>query len=122
MAALNETKHAGGFILSEANGNRSRENVTIAASQTLQAGAVLGKVTSTGHYAVYNNDTNDGTETAAGILLNPVTTGSGETKAAAIIARDAEVLGEELVWGATQDGTDQAAGIADLQSLGIIVR
>lgn len=41
MAVFTEARHAGEFILSEASGKRSRENVVIAASQTIAAGAVL---------------------------------------------------------------------------------
>lgn len=36
-----EARHAGEFILSEASGKRSRENVTIGASQTIAAGTLL---------------------------------------------------------------------------------
>jgi hypothetical protein len=119
--ALTETKHAGGFIKSEANGARSRENVTIASGQDLQAGAVLGALTSSGEYIAFNNDGNTGEETAAGILIGPCDA-SGGAKAAAIIARDAEVLEEELVWAATEDSGDKAAGIVELAALGIIAR
>lgn len=38
---FNEARHAGEFILTEANGRRSRENVTIAAEQTVLVGAPL---------------------------------------------------------------------------------
>jgi hypothetical protein len=41
---LTETTHAGGFILNEANGNRSRRNGVLASGQNLAAGAVLGKI------------------------------------------------------------------------------
>jgi hypothetical protein len=44
MAALVEGQHAGEFILSEAPGNRSRENVTVLSGQDLEAGEVVGKV------------------------------------------------------------------------------
>jgi len=43
--ALTETTHAGGHILSESDGNRSRENGTLASGQDLAAGAVLGRIT-----------------------------------------------------------------------------
>lgn len=53
--ALTETTHAGGFILSEANGNRSRENGVLNAGQHLTAGAVLGRIlTATGEAVVGN--------------------------------------------------------------------
>jgi len=44
MPTLNETTHAGGFILSEANGNRSRENGVLNSGQDLAAGTVLGQL------------------------------------------------------------------------------
>jgi len=43
--ALTETTHAGGHILSESDGNRSRENGTLASGQDLAAGTVLGRIT-----------------------------------------------------------------------------
>lgn len=42
--ALTETTHAGGHILSEPDGNRGRENGTLASGQDLAAGAVLGRI------------------------------------------------------------------------------
>jgi len=39
--SFTETTHAGGHILSEANGNRSRENGTLKSGNNLAAGAVL---------------------------------------------------------------------------------
>jgi hypothetical protein len=42
--ALNETTHAGGYILSEANGTASRENGKLNTGQDLQAGTVLGQL------------------------------------------------------------------------------
>lgn len=48
MAEKVETLHAAGFILSEANGNRARDNGTLITGQNLVAGAVLGKITTGG--------------------------------------------------------------------------
>lgn len=45
MTILTEGPRAGGFILSEAPGYRSRDQVIIAASQTLKAGTILGRLT-----------------------------------------------------------------------------
>lgn len=44
MTTLTENPHAGGFVVSEANGDRSRERITVLSGQTLKAGAVLGRV------------------------------------------------------------------------------
>jgi len=43
MTVLTEARHAGEFIVSEANGWRSRESVIVAAGQDLEAGTILGK-------------------------------------------------------------------------------
>jgi hypothetical protein len=42
MTALTESLHAGGFMVSEADGYHCREKINIAVSQTLVAGQVLG--------------------------------------------------------------------------------
>ena len=44
LQRVTEGAYAFEFLLSEAAGARSRENIVIAASQTLVAGSVLGKV------------------------------------------------------------------------------
>ncbi|TIQ18900.1 MAG: head decoration protein [Mesorhizobium sp.] len=44
MTTVTEGRHAGEFLLSEANFHRSRENATIAFSQTLLDGTVLGRI------------------------------------------------------------------------------
>lgn len=122
MASIDETTHAGGFILSEANGKRSRENITIASGAgKLPAGTVLGKVTSTGFYVAYDNDATNGSQTAVGVLIAGVDATSSQV-AAAMIARDAEVNENELVWDDDNGTSDINAGIADLANVGIIVR
>lgn len=119
--ALTEGKRAGEFLLTEANGYRSREEVTVAASQKLVAGAVVGKITTGGKFAEYNNGASDGTQAAAGILWEAVDalTGTPADKRGVIIARDAEVNLDLLTWksGASQGDID--AGVADLKALGI---
>jgi len=44
MTTLTEGQHAGEFIVSEANGSRSRDKVTVLSGQNLKAGAVLGSL------------------------------------------------------------------------------
>ncbi|MGH6900186.1 MAG: head decoration protein, partial [Geminicoccaceae bacterium] len=45
MPELSEGRYAGEFVVSEGNGKISRETITVLSGETLQAGAVLGKVT-----------------------------------------------------------------------------
>lgn len=68
MTTFTEGRHAGECIVSEANGTRSRETVTLAASQDLEAGTVLGRLT--------------GTATAVGAAVAGNTAGSGAITAA----------------------------------------
>jgi hypothetical protein len=117
MTTFTEGKHAGEFLISEANGTRSRLNVTIASGEDLVAGQVVGKITSGGKYAAYDNGAGDGTEVAAGILLDNVDATDGDVEAV-VIVRDAEVNGECLTY---LTGADETAGEADLLALGIVV-
>ena len=122
MTTFTEGRHAAEFVLSEAQGQRSRENVTQDESTVLAAGQVVGKVTASGEYAQHDQDASDGTEAAAGIALYAKTTGAGAPVAISIIARDAEVNGELLVWQDDITGGEITTHSAELAALGIIVR
>lgn len=120
MTELTEGRHTGEYIVSEANGDRAREHVTIVLGQNLQPGDVVGKITASGKYAIYNNAQTNGTEVAAGILYAAVDATAAD-KAGVISARDCTVNADELGWNAqAQPAID--AGITDLKALGIIVR
>jgi hypothetical protein len=103
----------GEFLLSEANGERSREQVTLAITAVaLPAGQLLGVVG--GNYVPYDPVGVDGSETVAAILYasKPV---SAATQPAAVVVRDAEVTGSLVV------GLD-AGATTELAALGIVVR
>lgn len=117
---LTETTHVGGFLLSEANGHRSRENVTLASGQDVYPGQVLGVITSGGKYSAVNQGASDGSQTAAGICYSRGDASDGDIEIC-VIVRDAEVNGEELLWG-SESGAEQATGITELAAVGIIVR
>ncbi len=118
MAAINELRHTAGFISSEANGNRSRDVVTVDGAATtaasLAAGTVLGKVDVGGKYIVYDASVSDGSENAAGILIEALDKGTADVSAT-ILVRDAEVNGDELT-------ASDAGAETDLLALGIIYR
>lgn len=102
--ALNQGKWTGEFIISEANGSLSREQVTIAAAApAMVPGTVLGKITASGKYAPYSNANNDGTETAVAILYRGVPDSASDQKAV-VITRLAEVQRSELTgWDAAAE-------------------
>ncbi len=118
MSVKTEGNHDAEFLLSEAEGHRSRNNVTVVSGQNLPAGAVVG-VAST-KYKIYDNGASDGSEAAKGILLNAVDATDGD-QPGVIIDRDAEVKDDLLDWG-DNDGTGITAGKAELEALGIRIR
>lgn len=117
MPTYTEGKHTLEFLLSEASGYRSRDEVTVTVTGgvAMPSGTVLGKITATGKYVRYNNVASDGSEVAAAVLVNPLPGTNGDYTKRAVIARDAEVMSAMLT------GRD-TAGDADLKALGIIVR
>jgi hypothetical protein len=118
MTVLTEGRHAGEFILSEANGQRSRETITIASGQDLPAGAILEL--SGGKGISYEGSSSS---EAVGVLLDAVDASGGDVTGAVYIARDAEVNGAKL--SIASDNTAQdglAAGKTGLELIGIIVR
>lgn len=122
MAATTESVRNLEFLLSEARGTLSREQVTIVSGAgVLTAGTVLGKITASGKYKAYDDDNVDGSETAAAILAYTVDATSADVEAA-VIFRLAEVKSSSIVWAGTNDATDKTNGLADLAAKFIILR
>lgn len=119
MTVKTEGYHAGHFIISEANGHRSREVVTIKQGEVLSAGAVISLQTSTNKYIGYQND--ETALAAKAILFDNVDATDGDVEAVAIV-RDAEVNGSDLQWETSEDTGDRDAAVTDLATVGIIVR
>jgi len=119
---LEEPVHTGEHIVSEANGFRSRTTLTIAASQTLSAAAVVGIVTASGEAVELDPDAVDGSEAAAGVIYSAVTTEAGETEAVAAHVRDCELRASSLVWPAGITTGEKDTAIAELKALGVILR
>ena len=72
-------------------------------------------------YVVYNQDGVNGSEVAAGILYAGADATSAD-KDVVIIARNAEVNADELTWPSDITSDEKTAAIAQLATLGIIVR
>ena len=117
--SLYEIKQAGApnvsFVLHEETSRYSRDVAVVPANTpALAAGTVLGKVTASGKLKPYSNVATDGSEAAVGILLYN-TPRQTEDQKVTVLTRHAEVNGNQLV------GVD-AAAIADLKQVGILVR
>jgi len=109
------------FLISEAEHFRAREKVTVApgADTTLEAGTVLGIITASGKYAIYDPDAVDGTESVAGILYEEAKNADVERT---VIVREAQVKADKLAWFDGADAGEIATGTAELLALGIVVR
>ena len=123
MGTLTERlPHDGGFLISQGNGDISRDAVTLARhSQTYASGTVLGEITISRKHTRYDRAAEDGTETAKAVLLHAVDATAADATGV-VIARLATVNRAELVFRDDQDDTAQAAAIADLATRTIIAR
>jgi hypothetical protein len=116
-----ETWHAAGFVLSEANGQRSRENAQFNDPATVLVGqpvALVTPATPTTH-AIYAVAATGAATT--GLSLYSGTSSPGNNLLLSVLARDAEVNGTLINWGSLGT-TDQAAAITALANVGIVVR
>lgn len=118
----------GNYLVSEANGTRSREVVTIAEGVNRQSGTVLGKVTATGKYVPVDptngtgqGETPDGSQVAVAVLFAEVDANLAD-KPGVITARDAEVEAAALIWPAAITTNQKTAALGQLASVGIVAR
>lgn len=115
VAPLYSNPRLADFVLSEAEGFRSRDNVVVTQTGTeIKSGTVVSKLTATGKYVVYDDVGTDGSEVAAGVLYTHLPAATGDVKAVVFNA-DCEVRRGALI------GLN-AGGEADLRTLGIKVR
>ena len=123
MATLTERlPHDGGFLISQGNGDISRDVVTLARhSEIYASGTVLGQVTVGLRHTHYDNAASDGTQAAKAVLLYDVDARAADAQGV-VIARMATVNKAELVFRADQNDAAKAAACADLATQTIIAR
>jgi hypothetical protein len=120
--ALIEGKHTGEFLVSEANGTRTRATGTVLSGQDLVVGELVGIETASGKYVAYDPaGTIVGSDTVAGICFAEVDASLADVANQVFIVRDAEVRGSDLTYNEAVAGT-VTAEVAGLKALGIIVR
>jgi hypothetical protein len=123
---LSERFYTAAFLVSEANGFRSRDAgiITNTGSTTLDldAGLVLATLAADGSLVPYDNAGADGSEAASCILYGSVIVPAGGQAKVTVVSRDAEVNASELRWASGVDAAGQTAGLADLKAKGIIAR
>ena len=120
MTVITQGKANVDFILTEANGQRSRDNDTLkAGSGVLVSGTVLQR--GQDNLLVPFDGTSDSSGgldvQAAAILLYNVDASGASNIAVSVLTRDAEVNKHQLVYASTE-----AEVIASLKTVGIIAR
>lgn len=129
MQSFTQGKLAAEGVLSEANGNRSRDEITIVSGAGVIAPmTVLGRYTSGPNAGKYGpapaaaGDPDVGNQTACAINLYRVDATSADVNVAAL-TRDCEVIGTYLTYEATvNDAPKKTAKVAQLAAVGVIVR
>lgn len=122
MATFTEPTRPLEFLLSEGNGQISREKITIKASSgALGASRVLAKETATGKYVAYDDaSATAGVNVADAVLCYDVPNSASDQTATAIV-RLAEVKAAALDWG-TNNAGGITNGTADLAAKLILAR
>lgn len=122
MATLTEGKHAGEFLVSEAEGTRAREVGTLLLGQKVVTGELVGIETASGKYVAYDPaGVIAGSNTVKGVAFNNTDATTADVKGMVIIVRDAELRGSDLTYNEAVAGTITAE-VAGLKALGLIVR
>lgn len=105
MAVLIEGKHDAEFIVSEANNTRSREAARLASGNELEAGAVLGQVTTASDVTAGGTNVGDGTSGACtlgtqaqnGTYTLTCTAESANAGTFSVVAPNGEILADLTV-------------------------
>lgn len=118
MPVITEGMNLGDLLKYEAPNLYSRDQVTVASGQNLALGAVVGLNAATGKVKVLDPAATDGSQTAAGILLEPVDASASDRDDGIL----AIVADSALVWPAGITNAEKAAAIAELKAIGILVR
>ena len=122
MPVLAEPLNLGDLLKYEAPNLYSRDRVTVAAGQNLPLGTVLGIVTSSGKYKQLDPSTDDGSQVAAGVLLQTCDATLLERDDGLVVARHAIVSDHALQWPGAIAAAEKASAIAQLKALGVLVR
>jgi hypothetical protein len=123
MPALREPPNLGDLLKYEEETLRySRDQVTVAAGEVLELGAVIGRVTATGKIKHFDPEAIDGTEMPAGILLGEVDASLADFPDAVILARHGIVASNAVIWPEGLTVPQKAAALAALEARGILIR
>ena len=119
---LHELNNLGDLLKYEADQRFSRERVTLASGQNLALGTVIAIDDATDQITQLDQDAITSVNKAAGVLLDACDATSAANPDALIVARQAIVARNAVVWPAGITAPQQALAEAQLKALGILVR
>lgn len=122
MPPITEGLNLGDLLKYEAPNLYSRDQVTIGAGQNLQLGTVVGLVTATSKIKQIDPSATDGCQYPAGVLMQSVDATLIDRDDGLMLARHAIVADHALAWPSTITSAEKQAAVAQLKSLGILVR
>lgn len=122
MPAITEGLNLGDLLKYEAPNLFSRDQVTVASGQTLPLGAVVGIVTATGKVKQIDPSATDGSQYAAGVLMQPCDAALIDREDGLMVARHAIVADHALTWPAAITVAEKQAAILQMKSLGVLIR
>ena len=121
--SIEENNRLGDLLKYEADKNYCREVMSVASGQNLKMGSVVGIKSATDEIKIVSisDEETDGSDSAFGVLLEDVDATSAAKKAL-VIARDAILASDYIVFpnGATADQKKKIT--KDLEKRGIVIR
>jgi len=122
MPSITQPNNLGDLLKYEAPNLYSREQDTVAATQNLPLGTVVGRETATAKLKALDPAATDGTEAAVGVLGNDIDATLADRPDALLIARHAIVARGAVLWPSDITAPQQATATTQLAALGILVR
>ena len=122
MPALAEPLNLGDLLKYEAPNLYSRDRVTVASGQNLPLGTVVGIVTATAKFKQIDPSAEDGTQVAAGVVLQACDATLIDRDDGLVVARHAIVAHHALAWPDAITTAEKLAALAQLKALGVLVR
>lgn len=122
MTAITNDLTLGDLLKYEEENLYSRDQVTVVNGQNLKLGAVIGRVSATQKVKALDPSATDGSEVAAGVVLQSIDASSAEKTNGLIVSRQAIVADHALIWPASITTEEKTAAIAQLEAIGVLVR
>lgn len=122
MSVMTQPNDLADLLRFEAESRYSRERVTLASGHNLTLGTVIATDTATGKIAPLDLADTGSLNQASGVLLSDCDATTADNPDALVVVRHAIVLRDALIWPETITAEQQAAAIAQLRDLGILVR